>query len=198
MRRFLLMTAALLLPLISVAGVDAEPQEKTSGYLPSPLLFGLLCSAKEHPLVPQGTDPEDILYDPVGWALSGEPECAYSEALNAAREAQGQDRIDWGFGHAAFPYTTDDEGTLAIARADDAVFGVDAGYLRLYTSGFSGEEVTAEGCGLQSFVLPRPPYHPSYPDHPGFWLVSIREVGVDEDLDVCFSTTGFIHGTWGA
>lgn len=196
MRRTAFCIAIVLVSLTASPSASAEPKEQEANYLPSPVVFTIACSAEEHPLVPQGL-PEDS-DDLIGWAVSGEPECAFSDALNIVQEAKSEERRPWGMGGAWHEYGGEDVDTLATAWATDAVFGADAGYLTVRAEGEYGS-VSSEGCGIQSIVLPDHLSHPqAYPEPYHLWWAFIKEVGVDEDLTVCMATTGTLHATWGA
>lgn len=191
------LVALLIVPVALTPTASAEPDREDAGYFPTLLLFGYSCSAEEHSLIPtEPTDPS--LDEPVGWALSGEPECAHADALNKKRGIEGEERIQWGIGWLWFKYTTEDTGSLATARASDALFGDDAGFLGVFARGEEGY-VSSEGCGTQSIVLPEPtsPWQSAPSPEWAPWWTSIDGVGVEEDLTTCFATSGIVHATWG-
>lgn len=174
----------------------AEPKTEEAFYFPSLVILSISCSAEDHTVVPtqQTPDPDD----PLGWVFSGEPECAPGDVVNDMRENEGEERVRSGWGAIPFMFTHDDTGTLATAVATDTTFGADAGYLTLRALDEEGD-ASAEGCGAQSIVLPKPtvPWQGPPPEW-AYWWTFIDPIGVDEDLTVCFATTGIVHGTWGA
>lgn len=193
MRRVLVVSILLLFLTTALPAMAAE--ERSESYVAG---FGVTiwCSAEPHPILP-GTPDEDDLHEPGAWAFSGEPECAYQDAMNIYREAKGEERVGGGLGGAAVLYGSDDVGKTIMSTPEDGLSGVYA-YHTLYARGEQPEQFVAEeGCGVLSAVLPQPVSGwPDESETQGILWDSVEVMGVDDALNVCASSIGLLHYEW--
>lgn len=196
--RFIVVACISLLLSAAVGPTVDAARTETGSYLPRPILIGIWCEGDPHDWVPN-EDPHDPL--DLGWLWSGEPECAPADVYNAYREDQGKERQAVGLGSYAFPIETDDAGTSAHVSTDDAHFGAMT-YMFLQARAMEPEDdAVSEGCGPRSLTIPEDPemhWQSSWPPTYVPMWAWIDEIGVDDDLAVCFSSYGEISGTYGA
>lgn len=192
MNKFIALGIAVALMATAIPGVEAENRTETTQYIPGTSVW---CSADEHSLIPthdpDTDDPESL----PGWAISGEPECVYADAINAVNEATGNERFSVGLGAAAWTLQPSDLGGLLTSTTEDDLFGSNSAYQYVSAASAEGDAAISEGCGAQTITLPLdPPVHwQADPEDPYYLAWSqIDAAGVDEDLSVCFSSAGFV------
>lgn len=190
MRRVLVVSVFML--FLTAAAVPAGATEEWSeSYLPGTGIT-IWCSADPHPIVPMQPQ-EDDLYDPLGWVFSGEPECAYQDAINAYHEARGEERRGGGIGGAAVLYGREDVGKTLTSTPEDAVFGVDVYHVLRIPSYGVDETPAPAGCGILSIVLTLPEPHWQWEETEAVLWDIVDPIWVGDDLTTCPSSTGLLH-----
>lgn len=190
MRRVLVVSLFTLF-LTAVAVPAGATQEWSESYLPGTGVT-IWCDADHHPIFPMQPQ-EDDLYDPLSWAFSGEPECAYQDAINTYREAQGEERKGGGIGGAAVIYGAEDVGKTLTSTPEDAVFGVDVYHVLRPPSYGWDETPSVTGCGVLSTTLPSDPSPYPHGDGGGIVWDIVDPIWVGDDLTTCLSSTGLLH-----
>lgn len=178
--------AATVLVVTALASPSVFADERGGRYIPSAGIT-IWCAAGNHNLAPIG-EPEDYS-SPLGWLFSGEPECAFADAFNEVREAQGEERVEWGAGGFAWVLYPEDFGQSVIVSTNDDVTGPDNTYLAVSWPGFFDDSVA--GCGPQTIQLGEPGVNPIY-----LMWAFIDVVGIEDDLNVCLGTTGSITASF--
>lgn len=217
MNKLIALGIAAMLAVTAMPGIEAsEARTEFSTYLPGAMGVTVVwCSADDHELTPTYDPPLDDPESIDGWLFSGEPECAYSDALNAVNEQTGAERNATGIGGAAWYLDTDEfGGTIETAAEDDVFADI---YMRItidFCSTEDGEEIPCpevgsgeqfettraayEGCGTAEGDIPEHTAH-HWQSAPGeeYYLAWtwIPEVGVTEELDICFSSSGIVSAT---
>jgi hypothetical protein len=194
MNKLIALGIAAILLASAIPGVEAN-RTSTTQYVPGVIVVWIWCSEEEHSLIPTYDPPLDDPGALEGWAFSGEPECAYSDAVNVANEATGNERQSVGIGAAAWYLYPEDLGGLLQSSTDDDFFGADSSYQYVTASSTDGPSSVSEGCGTQTIDVPEdvPIHWQADPSDPYYlaWT-GIDPVGVDEDLSVCFASSGFV------
>jgi hypothetical protein len=202
MNKIIALAIAAILVATAIPGVEASNRTETTQYIPGSFVW---CSEEEHSLIPtydpplDAEDPIDLIFDLYDWHASGEPECVYADAINVVNEASGNERQSIGLGAAAWTLLPGDLGGQLESSTDDDFFGAGSSYQWVWAESAEGEDAVAEGCGTQTIQVPEdPPRHWQSPPEDPYYLAwtMIDAVGVDDDLSICFASTGFVTATF--
>lgn len=249
MNKLIAVGLAIMMAAVALPGVDAtdHARHETTQYVPGAATprwvvsedeegnpdtaFGTWitaawCSAEEHSLVPnrdppaiRTDDPVNTTWDYEAWAWSGEPECAYSDAINAGQEAACDDdthenncRESLGIGAAAWLLEATELGGSIQTNTRDQNFGNDRQWQEIYYRvcvDSEGNDTACdpedsnppsraewfENCGQLNIDLPSNIEHhwQGGIENP-YWIAwnFVYEVGIQPDLSLCLSSTGFI------